>query len=121
MDNYCLNEFFNNVSETIRIYLGTETIQDPYERNVSETLLNPIPIKAIVTDLTFAKVQWAMPGIVTDKAKEIIIQKRYESLLLKSRKIKIGTEYYNGWKVNEKLQYRVEGNYIRAYVYIKKS
>lgn len=121
MDNICLNEFFREQGKTVRIYLATETIVDPYEKNVVETYLNPFPIKAIITDLIASQSQWKMSGIVTDKAKEIIIAKKYESLLLKSQKIKIGNDYYIGWRQNGRLQYRIEGNFLRAYVYIKKS
>ncbi len=117
-----MDELFKNHSQKIKIYLATETIDDPYEKNVSLTELNPIPIKAIVTDLTFAKVQYAMPGIITDKAKEIIVKKKYRSLLEKSYKIQIlgDTDYYEGWKSNSKMQIREEGNYLRCYIYIKK-
>lgn len=114
-----MDRLFREKSQPIRIYLATETIVDPFEKNTVETYLNPLPIKAIVTDLTFAKIQWAMPGIITDKAKEIIIEKKYESLLLKSSKIQVGSEYFEGWKQNGKLQYRVEQDYIRCYIYAK--
>jgi hypothetical protein len=111
---------FKEKSQKIRIILATEQILDPYEKNVEFTELPSLPILAIVTDLTTTKVQYAMPGIVTDKAKEIIIEKKYESLLLKSYRIKIKNDYYIGWKQNGKLQYRIEGDYLRAYVYIEK-
>lgn len=115
------NLFFEKAIN-IRIYVGTETELDPYEKNIDVTLLNPIPIKAIVTDLTSAKVQWAMPGIVTDKAKEIITEKKHRPMLEMSRKIQIvgDTDYYEGWKTNSKMQIREEGDYIRCYIYIRK-
>ena len=116
-----MDNLFEEKSQCIKIYLGTESIVDPYEKNVEETLLNPISIKGIVTDLTFAKIQWAMPGIVTDKAKEIIIRKKDRPKLEMSRKIKIGSEYFEGWKVNSQMQIREEGEYCRCYIYIKKS
>lgn len=114
-----MDRLFKEKSQMIRIYLATETIADPIEKNIIETYLNPFPIKAIVTDLTFTKIQWVMPGIITNMAKEIIIEKKYESLLLKSRKIQIDSEYFEGWKQNGKLQYRIEENYIRCYIYAK--
>lgn len=116
-----MEELFKNQSKTIKIYLGTEVVLDPYERNVETTMLNPLPIKAIVTDLVASQAQWKMPGIVVDKAKEIIIEKKYESLLLKSQKIQVDNDYYVGWKSSGRLQYRIEGNYLRCYIYIKKS
>ena len=116
-----MEELFKEKAQKIRIYLGTEVETDPYEHTTETTMLNPLPIKAIVTDLTASQSQWKMPGIVADKAKEIIIEKKYESLLLKSQKIKIDNDYFVGWKMSGRLQYRIEGNYLRAYVYIKKS
>lgn len=117
-----MDNLFKEKSQYIRIYLGKETIQDPYEKNVSVTMQNPIPIKAIVTDLTSAKAQWAMPGIITDKAKEIIIRKKDRPMLEMSQKIQVvgDTDYYEGWKTNGKMQIREEGNYCRVYIYIKK-
>jgi len=115
-----MENLFRNKSEYIRIYMGTETINDPYEKDVSVTMLNPMPIKAIVTDLIASQSVWKMPGIEANKAKEIIIKKKYENALKASQKMKIRGEFYNGWRVNGKLQYRIEGDYLRAYVYYKK-
>ena len=115
-----MDKLFRDHAINIGIILSKEQVVDPYEKNKEHVLLNPLPIKAIVTDLVFSQIQWKMPGVITDKAKELIIQKKKENLLLQSYRIKIGNEYYYGWKVNGRLQYRVEGNYIRVYVYIKK-
>ena len=108
---------FKEKSEKIRIIFATETETDPYEHRVDFSELPSLPINAIVTDLTTTKAQYAMPGIVTSKVKEIIIEKKYESLLLQSYKIKIGNDYYIGWRQNGKLQYRIEGEYLRVYIY----
>lgn len=116
-----MDKIFNEQSRKIGIILATETEQDPFEKNVSWSELNPLPIKAIVTDLTFAKVSWAMPGIVTDKAKELIIERKHQNLLELSYKILIDGDYYEGWKINGKMQYRREGNYLRIYCYLKKN
>lgn len=111
---------FREKAIKIRIILAMEKETDPFEHTVDFSELPSLPISAIVTDLTATKAQYAMIGIITDSAKEIIIKKKYESLLLKSYKIKIGNDYYIGWKQNGKLQYRIEGDYLRAYVYIEK-
>ena len=117
-----MEQIFKEKSVYIRIFMGTTTLLDPYEKNTSLTLINPIPIKAIVTDLTSAKVQWSMPGIVTDKAKEIIIRKKDRPMLEMSQKIQIvgDTDYYKGWKTNGKMQIREDDGYCRCYIYIKK-
>ena len=115
-----MDKLFDELSVPIKIYVGVEKIQDPYEKNIKETLLTPIPIKAIVTDLSNTKAQYAMPGIETEKSKEIIIRKIHKDMLVMSRKIKIDGDDYEGWKVSGRLQFRTEGSFIRAYVYIKK-
>jgi len=115
-----VDNLFKEKSEYIRIFLGTEIETDPYEHTVEETLLNSIPIKAIVSDISPASSQWKMPGIVSEKTKQIIIKKKHEDMLKMSRKIKIGDDYYYGWKVNGRLNYVIEGEYLKAYVYIKK-
>ena len=41
-----MDELFNcENSKTIKVYLATETIADPYEKNVTKSYLNPISIK----------------------------------------------------------------------------
>ena len=116
-----MDKLFKEEAKTIRITLAQEQELDPYEHNVKLIELPSLPIKAIITDLTASQSQWKMAGIVTDKAKEMIIEKRYESLLLKSKKIQVDNDYYVGWRQNGRLQYRIEGDYLRAYIYIKKS
>jgi len=120
MENYCLNEFFKEHAKTIRIYLAIETVDDPFEKNVSLTQLNSLPIKAIVSDISPTSAIWKMPGISSEKTKEIIIKKKYENLLKQSQLIEIDKELFEGWRINGRLSYRIEGNYLRAYCYIKK-
>ncbi len=115
-----MDKLFKEQSQSIKIYLAKETVNDPYEKNVSLSYLNPLPIKAIITDLVASQSQWKMPGIVTDKIKEIIIKKKYRSLIEKSQKIEIKSELYEGWKLNGKMQIREDGNYLRIYIYIAK-
>ncbi len=114
-----MDTLFKHLAQNIKVYCGIETIVCPYEKNVTITYLNPLPIKAIVTDLTQNKIQYTMAGIITSNAKEIIIEKKYLSLLKASQKIEINNEYYHGYRINGKLSYRIEQNYIRANVYIK--
>ena len=115
-----LKKIFKEKGEWIRIYMGTESTVDPYEKNISVTMINPQPIRAIVTDLIASQSQWKMPGVEANKAKEIIIKKKYENTLKASQKIKIQGEFYLGWRKNGELQYRIEGDYLRAYVHLKK-
>ena len=73
-----------------------------------------------MSDIIPSKAVWKMPGIATDKTKEIIIKKKYKPLIELSQKILIDGDYYEGWRNNGRLNYRIEGDYLRVYVYIKK-
>jgi len=115
-----MENLFKEKSECIKIFCGQETIVDPYEKNVEVTMMNSIPIKGIVTDLIASQMIWKIPGITPNKAKEIIVKKKYENLLKASQKIQIRGEFYYGWRIDGQLQYRIEQDYLRAYVYIKK-
>jgi hypothetical protein len=115
-----LKDLIKKEGKIISFYLGKEVIQDPFEKNTVSTLYNPIHVRGLVSDLTPNKKQWAMLGVLSDKAKEIIIPASKKTLLEQSQKLKIDDDYYIGWKENGKLQYTIQGNYLRAYVYIKK-
>ena len=115
-----MDKLFFEMSQKIRVYLATTSETDPYEHTVDITLLNPLPIKAIVTDLIDSKVRWSMPGIVTEKAKALIIQSKHRSLIEKSYRIQIGNDYYEGYKVNGRMQISDQGDYVRVYCYVKK-
>lgn len=114
-----LNDIFKEMSQKIKIILAIATDEDPYEHNKSLSELSSLPISAIVNDLGFAKIQWIMPGISTNKAKEIYIEKKYKSLIEQSYKIIINNEAYEGWRINNKMQIKEEGNYLRIFIYIK--
>ena len=120
MEDYCLNSFFNEHAKTIRVYLSIETETDPFEHTTDQTELSSLPIKAITTDLIASQLKWKMPGINTEKAKQIIIKKKYRSLIEVSYKIKIDDDFYEGWKTNGRMQVREEGDFLRIYCYIKK-
>lgn len=112
-----MEDLIKDFGTCIKLYIGKETITDPYEKTVEVTLSNPIPMKAIVVDLVASQIQWKLPGVKTSKAKELILDKSNLSLVLKSQKFEIEREFYKGWKENNKLQYREEGNTIRLYIY----
>lgn len=106
--------------EWIQIYTGQEVIQDAYENNTTVVYNNPLPIIAIVTDLTAAQATWKMPGIQVSKVKEVFCYSKYRSLIEQSQKICIEGDMYEGWRENGHMQIReMAGNVIRLYVYIK--
>ena len=115
-----MDRLFKSMAQKIKLYLGKEVETDPFEKNTDVSMLNSLPISAIVTDLTATKIQYAMIGITTDSAKEVVVEKKYLNLLKLSQMIEIEGEYYEGWRQNGKLQIRKEGNFLRLYVYVKK-
>lgn len=119
-----LKAIFEKEAKWIQIYMGTETIDDPFEKNVTKSFINPLSIRAIVTDLIASQVQWKMPGIKTQKAKDILVHKKDRTLLEQSQRIEFRnsdgiTEHYQGWRENGKMQIREEGEYLRVYIYSK--
>ena len=114
-----MDALFKENSQKILIYPATTVQQDPYEKNIEVTCLNPLPVRAIVTDLTPTQMKWKSSGIIEEDGKEIIIEKKYRPLLEMSYKLKVGTKYYLGWKINGKMVIREEGNFLRIYIYRK--
>lgn len=114
-----MEKLFKEKSQKIRVYLAVETIEDPFEKNISLTQLNPLSIRAIVSDISPASAIWKMPGISVSKTKEIIIKKKYENLLKQSQFIEVDGSLYEGWRISGRLSYRIEGDFLRAYIYIK--
>ncbi len=118
MDEF--KELIREIGKTVLVYLGVERSADPFEQNVTTTLISPIPIQAIVTDLTPTQVQWKMVGVTTNKAKEVIVPKSKRNLIEQSSKIVIDGDDYLGWRDNTgKMVIREVGDYIRIYCYSK--
>jgi len=115
-----VEDFFREYSQFIRAYRAITVIEDPLEKNVSVTYLPPIAVKALIKDLIASQISWKIPGISTDKAVEIIIQKRDRSIIENSYKIEINGEIYESWKSNGKMQIRTLGDYCRIYCYLKR-
>ena len=118
-----MKDIFSQHARKIKIVISKWETTDPYEKSREETPIMYLPLEAIISDLTVAKIQWAMPGVLTDKAKEITIHQKDYSKLNLSSTIIIDGESYQGWKSNGKLQYRTTDDraYLRCYVYIKKT
>ena len=90
-----LKDLIRQEGKIIRIYLGVESQIDPFSKEVSVTLHNPIPIKAIVTTVASEKLIWKFYGIKVQEAKELIVNNKDLKLIRMSHKIEIGeTEFY---------------------------
>jgi len=109
-----LDRLFKYVGQYIRVYVAQETTNDPNYDDKTKTMLNSFPVKAIVQDLGYASAKWRLPGIESGGVKEITCEKRHKSLIEKSQKIQIDSEYYYGFKPanGNRMQIKEAGNYI---------
>lgn len=112
-----MDELFKEEAIAIRIFYGKEVELDPFDKNTKLIEFPSLPVKALCSDLIASQASWKLPGININKAKQIIIEKKFESFFLLSQRIRIGDTDYQGWRVNGSLQYRIEDNYLRAYIY----
>lgn len=121
MSKDIMQGLFRDQSQTIFIFPAKVSIKDPIKKDKYITYLNPIPIKAIVTDLIMSQIIYKLPGSEAKKAKELLIEERNNSLIEISYKIEIDSETYYAWKDNagENIQKRKEGDYYRILVYKK--
>lgn len=107
--------------QCIKVYTGAEIVQDPYEKNVEVTLFQPYIVNAIVEDLLFSQISWKLPGVITEKAKNLLINKQFRNLIENSQRIDIKENgkwvSFEGWRVNGQMQIREEGSFIRVYAY----
>jgi hypothetical protein len=101
-----------NKLSKILVYSAQDTVNDPYEKTTTKTFLNPIPIDALVRDLTPESLVWKYFGQIPMGSKEIICEKKYIDTLKTADKIKIGTDYYSvrkddskGWKIQTRQDY----------------
>lgn len=116
-----MKKLFKQKSETIQVYIGRETEDDPYEKTTTVVMDNPIMIKALVNDIPSEKIIWRLPNIKTEKAKELIIEQRNIEVIRLSQKITIDSEDYYGYRDNtgKLLLTEVDGEYFILKVYIR--
>jgi hypothetical protein len=86
----------------ILIYPAVIVIDDPYEKSVTETFLNPTPIEALVQQISFESLRWKYFGQISQDSVQIICDLRYENSLKVADKIKIGDNFYKVYKDDSK-------------------
>ena len=112
-----LEDLFGCNAQKILIYRAVETVTDPFEKTVEKVMLNPLPIPAIVNDLTATQALYKIPGVKVARIKEIYIEKKHRNLIESSHRIEVDGNLYQGWRSFGKLQIREEGDYLRLYIY----
>ena len=116
-----MDNLFKESSQKILIYMSTESIIDPFSKEVENTTLNSLPIDAIVTDIAGESMSWKTGGIVTIDSKELVCEKKHKNLLKFSLKITVDGDEFVGYKKDGAMQIRnIDENYIRLYIHREK-
>jgi len=83
---------------TLHVYSAREAVLDPYEKNRESIYNNPLPIKALVRQVSFEALHWKYFGQIPVGSIEVIAEKKYLTLFRTANKIKYGDNYYSTWK-----------------------
>lgn len=96
-------QIFKNEGQLKKIscYPSYKILDDPYEKTKTETFLNPIPIKGIVTPVSAEALRWKYFGQIPVGSVKIIVEKKYESIIRNSGKIKIDNNNYKVYFTDE--------------------
>lgn len=84
--------------ETLHVYSAKETQIDPYEKNTSLITMNPLPIKALVRQVSFEALKWSYYGQLPNGSIEVIAEKKYKTLFQTAYKIKYNDDFYKCWR-----------------------
>ena len=91
----------SDYSTKVKIYMSYRTAGDdfdPYEANYEYKNLNPITIKAFVTQISPSALVYKQYGLKEIGAVEIITEEKYKNLFEKCNKIEINGEEYEVYK-----------------------
>ena len=112
-----MEELFKESSQKILIYMSVETVEDPFEKNVSHSTLNSLPINAIVTDISGSSMSYKTNGIIQEDSKELICEKKHRKLIEMSQFLMVDSIKYQGYKINGIMSIRnIDNDYIRLYI-----
>lgn len=84
--------------KTLYVYSAKETQIDPYEKNVSLTTMNPLPIKGLIRQVSYEALHWKYYGEIPVGSIEVIAEKKYLTLFRTADKIKYRDDYFKTWK-----------------------
>ena len=84
--------------EKILIYPAKETETDPFEHTKTLSYLNPVPVDALIRNISTEALTWKYYGTIPIGSRECIVEKKYKNLFLAANKIKIGGDYFNTYK-----------------------
>lgn len=104
MENIDIFKIFENqgIIKIVYVYPQQTRIADPYEKNTISTELNPLPIKAVVNDISFSGLRYKYYGNIPAGSKQILCDIEHKNLLLSAAKIKIDNIEYSVYKDADK-------------------
>jgi hypothetical protein len=107
--------------KTVWVTVGRTTETDPYEHTSDLVTQNPVPLEAIVKDLTSTQAMYKMVGVQVSTAKDLLLSKQFRQWIELSRFITIDNIKYYAFKDAEgsRVQIREMDDVIRVYVYSK--
>ena len=99
IDIFKIFEKSNAEISIIKVYPATETEQDPFEKNTTKTMLNPVYVKCIFPkDYSFSGLQWNLEGTKDVGSKLCICENKYYNLLKNAHRLVISDEDYALYK-----------------------
>jgi hypothetical protein len=87
---------------TLYVYSAKETVDDPYEHTKTLIYGNPLPIKALIRQVSFEALHWKYFGLIPVGSIEVIAEKKYLTLFRTADKIKYGDDYFKCFKDDPK-------------------
>lgn len=88
--------------EQVLVYLGVETINDPYEKTVDTVYMPALPIEAIVNRVSADAIHWKYYGNIPMKSIQVLAPVETESLFKTARKIEYDGEQYQTMRDDSK-------------------
>lgn len=98
-------EVFRNEGKlaTLYAYASQHILEDPYEKNLAtSTYLNPLPVKALIRQVSAESLHWKYFGNIPVGSIEVITEKKNLTLLKTADKIKYRDNYFKCYKDDSK-------------------
>jgi len=114
-----MNNLFNEHSQPVLLVFSKKS-EDKYglKGSLNTLYATQILIKAIVSDIDYARITYKLPGVETSQAKELTIRKQDLESFKSCDKVIINNEEFYGWKDNYgKTQYKDMGDFVSVYIY----
>ena len=84
--------------EKILVYAAQEVENDPYEKSKTNIYMNPLPIKALVQQISTDALRWKFIGQIPTGSIQIIIEKKDKTLIKTADKIEYNDNFYKCYK-----------------------